>query len=68
MQFESLRAIGKIGKPTDKKAHVQTRILQLGGLDPENKNTASRAIYIHGTNAEMSVHHEAQPRDSSSLL
>lgn len=53
MQFESLRAIGKIGKPTDKKAHVQTRILQLGGLDPENRNTASRAIYIHGTNAEM---------------
>lgn len=55
MRFESLRAIGKIGYPTDKKAHVQTRVLQIGGLDPENKNTASRAIYIHGTNAEMQL-------------
>jgi phosphoserine phosphatase len=31
---------------------ILTRILQLDGLDPENTNTLSRYIYIHGTNRE----------------
>jgi hypothetical protein len=31
---------------------VLTRILRLDGLDPENANTLSRYIYIHGTNRE----------------
>lgn len=55
MRFESLRAIGQIGKPTDSMAYVQTRILQISGQDPENGNTATRGIYIHGTNAEMQL-------------
>ena len=32
--------------------HILTRILWLGGLDPENANTHDRYIYIHGTNQE----------------
>lgn len=31
---------------------VLTRIMRLDGLDPENKNTLERFIYIHGTNHE----------------
>lgn len=31
---------------------VMSRILWLDGLDPENANTYSRYIYIHGTNHE----------------
>lgn len=31
---------------------VLTRILRLGGLDPENANTLERYVYIHGTNQE----------------
>jgi HAD superfamily phosphoserine phosphatase-like hydrolase len=31
---------------------VLSRILRLEGLDPENANTRSRHIYIHGTNRE----------------
>jgi lipoprotein-anchoring transpeptidase ErfK/SrfK len=43
---------GEIGQPTDEEDRVQTRILRLDGLDPENANTRDRYIYIHGTNAE----------------
>lgn len=31
---------------------ITSRILWLDGLDPENANTKSRYIYIHGTNHE----------------
>ncbi len=31
---------------------ILTRIIRLDGLDPENRNTLSRYIYIHGTNRE----------------
>lgn len=31
---------------------ILTRIIRLEGLDPENKNTKDRYIYIHGTNRE----------------
>lgn len=34
---------------------ITTRILWLDGLDPENANTRSRYIYIHGTNHESSL-------------
>ena len=34
---------------------MQTRILWLEGLDPENANTYERYIYIHGTNAESQL-------------
>ena len=51
--FVSRVATGRIGAPEDEADHVQTRILWLEGLDPENLNTHSRYIYIHGTNAEV---------------
>lgn len=31
---------------------ILTRIMRLDGIDPENANTLSRYIYIHGTNRE----------------
>ncbi|MFC5051656.1 L,D-transpeptidase family protein [Rubritalea spongiae] len=34
---------------------VTTRILWLDGLDPDNANTKSRYIYIHGTNHEDKI-------------
>ena len=52
MIFASRVATGEFGREGDPKDHVQTRILWLEGLDPENANTFSRYIYIHGTNAE----------------
>jgi lipoprotein-anchoring transpeptidase ErfK/SrfK len=34
---------------------VLTGILELIGLEPFNKNVASRAIYVHGTNKEKGL-------------
>lgn len=55
MIFVSREPTGEFGKEGDPKDHVQTRILWLEGLDPENANTFSRYIYIHGTNAESAL-------------
>ena len=53
--FISRVATGLFGREDDEKDHVQTRILWLAGLDPENANTFDRYIYIHGTNAESQL-------------
>jgi L,D-transpeptidase YbiS len=45
-------ATGRVGIEGEEGDHVQTRILWLDGLDPENANTKSRYIYLHGTNWE----------------
>src|SRR5688500_6909130 len=50
--FISRVPTGNFGEENDEKDHVQTRILWLEGLDPENANTYDRYIYIHGTTAE----------------
>ncbi len=52
MILVSRLATGRFGEEFDEHDHVQTRILWLEGLDPENANTFNRYIYIHGTNAE----------------
>jgi L,D-transpeptidase YbiS len=52
MVFVSREPTGTFGKPQDEKDHVQTRILWLEGLEPDNANSYERYIYIHGTNAE----------------
>lgn len=51
MIFKSRVATGEFGREEDEADHVQTRILWLEGLEPENANTRDRYIYIHGTNA-----------------
>jgi L,D-transpeptidase YbiS len=51
--FVSRKPTGRIGSPDDPADHVQTRILWLHGIDPENANTKSRYIYLHGTNQEQ---------------
>lgn len=53
--FVSREPTGRIGQDGDEKDHVQTRILWLDGLEPENANTHDRYIYIHGTNAESQL-------------
>ena len=50
--FVSRVPSGEFGREGDEKDHVQTRILWLEGVEPENANTFERYIYIHGTNAE----------------
>ena len=46
---------GEIGGASNPGDLVQTRILWLRGLDPENANTLDRYIYIHGTNHEEEI-------------
>ena len=53
--FVSREPTGRFGEEADDHDHVQTRILWLEGLDPENANTFDRYIYIHGTNHEESL-------------
>ncbi len=53
--FISREATGRIGQEGDDHDHVQTRILWLDGLEPENANSHERYIYIHGTNAESQL-------------
>jgi lipoprotein-anchoring transpeptidase ErfK/SrfK len=53
--FKSRVATGEIGGSSNPDDLVQTRILWLRGLDPENANTIERYIYIHGTNHEEEI-------------
>jgi L,D-transpeptidase YbiS len=53
--FRSRVPTGEIGDPCDPADLIQTRILWLRGLDPENANTRDRYIYIHGTNHEEAI-------------
>jgi lipoprotein-anchoring transpeptidase ErfK/SrfK len=53
--FISRVPTGRFGDEDDDHDHVQTRILWLEGVDPENANTRDRYIYIHGTNAESQL-------------
>jgi len=46
---------GHLGHPDDPADLIQTRILWLHGLDPDNANTRNRYIYIHGTNHESQL-------------
>jgi L,D-transpeptidase YbiS len=55
MIFKSRVPTGEFGREGDDADHVQTRILWLEGLDPENANTKERYIYIHGTNTESKL-------------
>ena len=55
MIFKGRVPTGEFGAADDPKDHVQTRILWLHGLDPENANTKDRYIYIHGTNSESNL-------------
>jgi L,D-transpeptidase YbiS len=55
MIFQSRVPTGELGTQADPEDRVQTRILWLHGLDPENATTKERYIYIHGTNAESQL-------------
>jgi len=50
--FKARIPTGEIGDPANPGDLIQTRILWLHGLDPDNQNTLDRYIYIHGTNHE----------------
>ena len=53
--FKGRVPTGEIGGAANPEDLVQTRILWLHGLDPENANTLERYIYIHGTNHEETI-------------
>jgi lipoprotein-anchoring transpeptidase ErfK/SrfK len=53
--FKSRVPTGEIGDASNPGDLIQTRILWLHGLDPENANTLERYIYIHGTNHEEEI-------------
>ncbi|MEM6279932.1 MAG: L,D-transpeptidase, partial [Verrucomicrobiota bacterium] len=54
--FKSRKWTGEILKPNAPgRDPIVSRILWLNGLEPKNKNTYSRCIYIHGTAAEYSI-------------
>lgn len=50
--FRSRRVVGTWDGGTAPEDYVLTRILWMDGMEPENANTFSRYIYIHGTNQE----------------
>lgn len=53
MVFKGLVPTGNILGPNEgSKAWVLTRAITLTGLQQDNRNISSRAIYIHGTNRE----------------
>jgi len=53
--FKGRIPTGETGDQSNPEDLVQTRILWLHGLDPENANTLDRYIYIHGTNHEEDI-------------
>jgi len=53
--FKGRAPTGEIGDESNPEDLVQTRILWLHGLEPENANTLERYIYIHGTNHEAEI-------------
>lgn len=53
--FEGRVPTGEIGDASNPDDLIQTRILWLDGIDPENANTRERYIYIHGTNHEETI-------------
>jgi lipoprotein-anchoring transpeptidase ErfK/SrfK len=56
--FKSRRATGSIAAISNRssgKASMTTALLTLDGQERSNSNTASRGIYIHGTNLEGSL-------------
>ncbi|MGJ8678016.1 MAG: L,D-transpeptidase family protein [Akkermansiaceae bacterium] len=54
--FKSRRATGEVLKPNAPgRDPIVSRILWLRGLEPKNRNTFSRFIYIHGTPEERYV-------------
>jgi lipoprotein-anchoring transpeptidase ErfK/SrfK len=56
MKFKSRRPTGEIVKPNSPgRDPIVTRILWLRGLEPRNRNTLRRFIYIHGTPEEYKL-------------
>lgn len=53
--FKGRELTGAIAEPGGEEDLVLTRILRLAGLDPHNRNTYSRYVYIHGTNQESAI-------------
>lgn len=54
-EFRGRIPTGRIAEAGGEEDGILTRILWLGGRDPENANTRDRYIYIHGTNQEAQI-------------
>ena len=56
MKFSSRRPTGEIVRPNSPgRDPIVSRILWLSGREPENRNSYSRCIYIHGTAEEWRI-------------
>ena len=56
MKFHCQRATGEIVRPNSPgRDPIVSRILCLRGLEPQNRNTMNRSIYIHGTAEEWRI-------------
>jgi lipoprotein-anchoring transpeptidase ErfK/SrfK len=55
MIFQGRVPTGNLALPGGEEDLILTRILWLGGVDPENANTHERYIYFHGTNQESLI-------------
>lgn len=53
--FKARVPTGEIAMPEGDEDAILTRILWLDGVDPGNRNTHERYIYIHGTNQESRI-------------
>ena len=50
--FRARRPTGETAPQGGNRDLILTRIIRIEGLDPENRNTYDRLIYLHGTNQE----------------
>ncbi len=56
MKFKHRRPTGEVVRPNSPgRDPIVTRILWLRGLEPQNRNTYRRTIYIHGTAEEWKI-------------
>ena len=55
MVFKGCRPTGEVVKADAGRDPIVTRVIQLAGLEPFNKNSHSRRIYIHGTPEERYI-------------
>ncbi len=53
--FQARVPIGTWNQTTINVGLITSRILWLDGIDPENKNTKERFVYIHGTSEEHAL-------------
>lgn len=55
MVFKGCRPTGEVVRADSGRDPIVTRVIQLAGLEPFNRNSHTRRIYIHGTPEEKKI-------------